>query len=56
MIFATVHFHLAEDLDLLLAADLAFGGGAARRLDRGLAAALLRLPSTERPPASIILA
>src|SRR5262249_8740238 len=49
MIFATAHFRFADDLDLdfdLLGFDLA-----------GLPLPdLLRLPSTERPPASIIAA
>jgi hypothetical protein len=62
MIFATVHFRLAEgfgfdfDLDLVLTAAVGLGCDAAIRPKRGLAPDLLRLPSTERPPASIILA
>src|SRR5437763_8185250 len=61
MILATVHFRFAEDLDLglELALDLAAGvflfalpAGA----ERMSAPDLLRLPSTVRPPASIILA
>ena len=56
MILATVHFRFAEDLDLDFALRLWLWLGL-----RDLAAAcrlpdLLRLPSTERPPASIILA
>src|SRR5712692_3529918 len=52
MIFATAHFRFAEDLDLAVA--LAFdslGPLAGLSLPD-----LLRLPSTERPPPSIILA
>jgi hypothetical protein len=48
MIVATTHFRFAEDLDL----DLGFAFALA-----GLCLPdLLRLPSTERPPASIIAA
>src|SRR5437764_8814734 len=48
MILATAHFRFAEDLDLDL--DLGFA------LAGLCLPALVRLPSTERPPASIIAA
>ena len=50
MILATVHFRFAVDLDL--DGDLPF----ALSLARLSLPDLLRLPSTERPPASIIAA
>src|SRR6516164_3107137 len=57
MIFATVHFRFAEDLALPLGLAAVFDFAPARA-DRACRSApdLLRLPSTERPPASIILA
>jgi hypothetical protein len=48
MIFATGHFRFAEDLDLDF--DFGFDLAALSLPD------LLRLPSTERPPASIMAA
>jgi hypothetical protein len=53
MIFATAHFRFAGDFDLDLEVDLdlaAFGAAEPGLPD------LLRLPSTERPPPSIIAA
>src|SRR5262245_40388809 len=50
MMLATAHFRFAEDLDLDL------GLGSAFALAGLCLPDLLRLPSTERPPASIIAA
>src|SRR5215470_8074806 len=50
MIFATAHFRFAEDLLADLALDLGFDFASLSLPD------LLRLPSTDRPPASIIAA